>query len=120
MPPAFGCCGACSFWAACSWPTGVLENGRLGAIGNGFGEEWIFMVFATVIGGVGMDGGKGTILGALTGVLVRGLVIGLVIGVVQSILTLIGVFGFWQLVIYGTHHPHRADDQLYCRGKAQD
>ncbi len=56
------------------WP-GVLETGRLGGISANQGVGWIFMVFAAaVIGGVSMDGGKGTILGALTGVLVIGLV----------------------------------------------
>lgn len=92
---------------------GVLETGRLGAIGNNMGVGWIFMVFAAaVIGGVSMDGGKGTILGALTGVLV--------IGLVQNILTLIGVSGFWQPVIYGGIILIALMISRIAGGKAQD
>lgn len=92
---------------------GVLETGRLGAIGNNMGVGWIFMVFAAaVIGGVSMDGGKGTILGALTGVLV--------IGLVQNILTLIGVSGFWQPVIYGAIILIALMISRIAGGKAQD
>ncbi|GAA0380506.1 ABC transporter permease [Acrocarpospora corrugata] len=73
---------------------GVLETGRLGGISANQGVGWIFMVFAAaVIGGVSMDGGKGTILGALTGVLV--------IGLVENILTLKGVPGEWKQLVYG-------------------
>ncbi|WP_308164445.1 ABC transporter permease [Nonomuraea sediminis] len=92
---------------------GVLETGRLGAIGNGQGVGWIFMVFAAaVIGGVSMDGGKGTILGALTGVLV--------IGLVQNILTLKGVSGFWQPVVYGCIILIALMISRIAGGKAQD
>jgi simple sugar transport system permease protein/ribose transport system permease protein len=73
---------------------GLLETGRLGGISANQGSGWIFMVFAAaVIGGVSMDGGKGTILGALTGVLV--------IGLVENILTLKGVPGEWKQLVYG-------------------
>ncbi|WP_083958806.1 ABC transporter permease [Herbidospora mongoliensis] len=73
---------------------GILETGRLGGISANQGVGWIFMVFAAaVIGGVSMDGGKGTILGALTGVLV--------IGLVENILTLQGVPGEWKQLVYG-------------------
>ncbi|MFI7424736.1 ABC transporter permease [Nonomuraea sp. NPDC049684] len=92
---------------------GILETGRLGAIGNEMGDGWIFMVFAAaVIGGVSMDGGKGTVLGALTGVLV--------IGLVQNILTLIGVSGFWQPVIYGGIILIALIISRIAGGKAQD
>lgn len=93
--------------------SGILETGRLGAIGNGMGVGWIFMVFAAaVIGGVSMDGGKGTILGALTGVLV--------IGLVQNILTLKGVSGFWQPVVYGFIILIALMISRIAGGKAQD
>ncbi|GAA0921004.1 ABC transporter permease [Nonomuraea longicatena] len=92
---------------------GILETGRLGAIGAGQGVGWIFMVFAAaVIGGVSMDGGKGTILGALTGVLV--------IGLVQNILTLKGVSGFWQPVVYGGIILVALMISRIAGGKAQD
>lgn len=92
---------------------GILETGRLGAIGSGQGVGWIFMVFAAaVIGGVSMDGGKGTILGALTGVLV--------IGLVQNILTLKGVSGFWQPVVYGCIILIALIISRIAGGKAQD
>ncbi|MCA2223078.1 ABC transporter permease [Nonomuraea aurantiaca] len=92
---------------------GVLETGRLGAIGSNQGVGWIFMVFAAaVIGGVSMDGGKGTILGALTGVLV--------IGLVQNILTLKGVSGFWQPVVYGCIILIALIISRIAGGKAQD
>jgi simple sugar transport system permease protein/ribose transport system permease protein len=92
---------------------GVLETGRLGAIGSNQGVGWIFMVFAAaVIGGVSMDGGKGTIVGALTGVLV--------IGLVQNILTLKGVSGFWQPVVYGAIILIALMISRIAGGKAQD
>jgi ribose/xylose/arabinose/galactoside ABC-type transport system permease subunit len=92
---------------------GILETGRLGAIGANQGVGWIFMVFAAaVIGGVSMDGGKGTILGALTGVLV--------IGLVQNILTLKGVSGFWQPVVYGGIILVALMISRIAGGKAQD
>ncbi|MFI6298225.1 ABC transporter permease [Nonomuraea sp. NPDC050790] len=92
---------------------GILETGRLGAIGSNMGVGWIFMVFAAaVIGGVSMDGGKGTILGALTGVLV--------IGLVQNILTLKGVSGFWQPVVYGAIILIALMISRIAGGKAQD
>lgn len=92
---------------------GILETGRLGAVGSNMGVGWIFMVFAAaVIGGVSMDGGKGTILGALTGVLV--------IGLVQNLLTLKGVSGFWQPVVYGAIILIALMISRVAGGKAQD
>ena len=49
---------------------GMLSTGRLGSIAAASGSGWIFQVFAaTVIGGVSMNGGRGSLFGALTGVL---------------------------------------------------
>jgi simple sugar transport system permease protein len=54
----------------------------------------IFTVFAAaVIGGISLDGGRGTMFGALTGVLL--------LGVVQNLLTLAQVPSFWIQAIYG-------------------
>ncbi|WP_214106598.1 ABC transporter permease [Acrocarpospora catenulata] len=92
---------------------GVLETGRLGGISANQGVGWIFMVFAAaVIGGVSMDGGKGTILGALTGVLV--------IGLVENILTLKGVPGEWKQLVYGVIILVALMISRVAGGRAQD
>lgn len=92
---------------------GILETGRLGGISANQGVGWIFMVFAAaVIGGVSMDGGKGTILGALTGVLV--------IGLVENILTLKGVPGEWKQLVYGGIILIALMISRIAGGKAQD
>ena len=58
------------------------------------GQRLIFTVFAAaVIGGISLDGGKGTMFGALTGVLL--------LGVVGNLLTLAQVPSFWIQAIYG-------------------
>jgi hypothetical protein len=57
----------------------------------------IFTVFA-VIGGISLDGGKGTMFSALTGVLL--------LGVVQNVLTLAQVPSFWiQAIDLRRDHP---------------
>ncbi|GAA2662894.1 MULTISPECIES: ABC transporter permease [Nonomuraea] len=92
---------------------GILETGRLGGISANQGVGWIFMVFAAaVIGGVSMDGGKGTIFGALTGVLV--------IGLVENILTLKGVPGEWKQLVYGVIILVALMISRVAGGKAQD
>ncbi|WP_329109430.1 ABC transporter permease [Micromonospora sp. NBC_01699] len=73
---------------------GLLMTGRLGSVAAAQGEGMIFTVFAAaVIGGVSMDGGKGTLFGALCGVIVLGLI--------NNILTLAGVSAQWIQAIYG-------------------
>ncbi|MGI5241494.1 ABC transporter permease [Dactylosporangium sp. CA-139066] len=73
---------------------GLLMAGRLGSIASNQGDQMIFRVFAAaVIGGVSMNGGKGTLFGALCGVLVLGLV--------SNILTLAGVSAQWIQAVYG-------------------
>ena len=48
---------------------GLLMTGRLGSVAAAQGDGMIFTVFAAaVIGGVSLDGGKGTLFGALCGV----------------------------------------------------
>ena len=60
---------------------GLVITGYVGAISANQGNGMIFTVFAAaVIGGISLDGGKGTMFGALTGVLL--------LGVVQNLLTL--------------------------------
>jgi ribose/xylose/arabinose/galactoside ABC-type transport system permease subunit len=73
---------------------GILETGRLGAIGANMGEGMIFTVFAAaVIGGISLNGGKGTLFGALCGVLMLGLI--------QNLLTIMRVDGHWFGAING-------------------
>jgi ribose/xylose/arabinose/galactoside ABC-type transport system permease subunit len=74
--------------------SGILFAGRLGSIAAAQGQGLIFTVFAaSVIGGISLDGGRGTLFGALCGVVVLGLI--------QNILTLAGVTGEWIGAIYG-------------------
>ncbi|NUT50040.1 MAG: ABC transporter permease [Saccharothrix sp.] len=73
---------------------GVLMTGRLGSVAVAQGDGMIFTVFAaTVIGGVSLDGGRGTLFGALSGVLMLGLI--------ENILRLLSVNSFWIKAIYG-------------------
>jgi len=73
---------------------GLVITGYVGAISANQGNGMIFTVFAAaVIGGIALDGGTGTMFGALTGVLL--------LGVVQNLLTLAQVPSFWIQAIYG-------------------
>ncbi len=73
---------------------GLMVTGYVGAISANQGNGMIFTVFAAaVIGGISLDGGRGTMFGALTGVLL--------LGVVQNVLTLAQVPSFWVQAIYG-------------------
>jgi simple sugar transport system permease protein len=73
---------------------GLMLSARLGSVAAAQGSGMIFTVFAAaVIGGISLDGGKGTMFGALTGVLL--------LGVVQNMLTLAEVSSFWIQAIYG-------------------
>jgi simple sugar transport system permease protein len=67
---------------------GILLAGHLGSVAEVSGNGWIFQVFAgCVIGGVSMNGGRGTIFGAFTGILL--------LFVVQNVLTLEHVGANW-------------------------
>jgi simple sugar transport system permease protein len=73
----------------------------------------IFIVFAAaVVGGISLNGGKGTLFGALCGVLVLGLI--------QNILTLGGVPGEWFQAIYGAIIVGILVLARLTTGKAQD
>ncbi|WP_225848584.1 ABC transporter permease [Streptomyces sp. HPF1205] len=73
---------------------GVLYTGHYGSISADQGSGWIFQVFAaTVIGGVSLNGGRGTLLGALTGVLTLQLVV--------NVMTLAGVPPLWNQFLNG-------------------
>lgn len=73
---------------------GLILAGRLGAVSANQGNGMIFTVFAAaVIGGISLDGGRGSVLGALGGVLL--------LGVLENVLTLAQVQTFWVQAIYG-------------------
>ncbi|GAA0412281.1 ABC transporter permease [Microbispora corallina] len=67
---------------------GLLLAGRLASVAASQGSGAIFTVFAAaVIGGVSLNGGKGTVFGAFTGILL--------LYMIQNVLTLAGVPAQW-------------------------
>jgi simple sugar transport system permease protein len=73
---------------------GILYSGHYGSVSATQGSGWIFQVFAaTVIGGVSLNGGKGSVFGALTGVLTLQLVV--------NVMTLAGVPALWNQFLNG-------------------
>lgn len=73
---------------------GLLLMGRLESVLSGQGENMIFTVFAaSVIGGISLSGGRGTMFGALTGVLL--------LGIISNILTLSQIQPFWIDAAFG-------------------
>ncbi|MGW8554697.1 ABC transporter permease [Streptomyces tubercidicus] len=73
---------------------GLMVTGYVGAISADQGNGMIFTVFAAaVIGGISLQGGRGSMWGATTGVLL--------LGVVQNVLTLAQVPSFWIQAVYG-------------------
>ena len=67
---------------------GLLLSGRLASVAAAQGNGAIFTVFAAaVIGGVSLNGGKGTMFGAFTGILL--------LFMIQNVLTLAGVPAQW-------------------------
>ena len=73
---------------------GLLLSGRLGAVTAQQGSNLIFTTFAaSVIGGISLNGGKGSLAGALAGVLL--------LGIVTNILTLSQIASFWIDATFG-------------------
>lgn len=73
---------------------GLMLTGRIASVTSAQGEGMIFTVFAAaVIGGVSLNGGRGSLLGAATGVLLLGLI--------QNLLVLSNVPSFWINAVYG-------------------
>jgi simple sugar transport system permease protein len=67
---------------------GLMLAGRLASVAAAQGQGAIFTVFAAaVIGGVRLNGGKGTVFGAFTGALL--------LYMIQNVLTLAGVAAQW-------------------------
>lgn len=74
---------------------GLLISGRLAAVPAAQGSGAIFQVFAAaVIGGVSLNGGRGSVFGAFTGVLLLFMII--------NVLTLAGVPAQWTTFLNGT------------------
>ena len=73
---------------------GLMLTSRIASVTAAQGDGMIFTVFAAaVIGGISLNGGKGSMIGALTGVLLLGLI--------QNVLILTNVPSFWIDAIYG-------------------
>lgn len=73
---------------------GVLLAGRLASATTDLGQGMVFTVFAAaVVGGVSLQGGRGTMIGALGGVLL--------LGVIDTGLNLMQVSSFWVQAITG-------------------
>ncbi|CAG7612623.1 ABC transporter permease [Actinacidiphila bryophytorum] len=68
--------------------SGLMLSGRLASVASAQGNGYIFTVFAAaVIGGISLNGGKGSVFGAFTGILLLYLI--------QNVLTLGGVPAQW-------------------------
>ena len=92
---------------------GALMVGRLGSDSATQGAGWIFNAFAAaVLGGISLNGGKGTMFGAMCGVLMLGLV--------QNILTLAHVDGNWIGAVNGAIIIGALVLARLTTGKAQD
>jgi simple sugar transport system permease protein len=73
---------------------GLLLSGRLASVAAGQGNGDIFTVFAAaVIGGISLNGGRGSMFGAFTGVLL--------LFMIQNVLTLGGVPAQWISALNG-------------------
>jgi simple sugar transport system permease protein len=74
--------------------SGLMLTGRMASVLSGQRQNMIFTVFAAaVIGRISLNGGKGSILGALCGVVL--------LGITSNILTLSNVETFWISATYG-------------------
>jgi simple sugar transport system permease protein len=73
---------------------GLMLTGRLASVVSSQGDGMIFTVFAAcVIGRISLNGGRGSMLGALCGVLL--------LGIVSNILVLSRIEPFWISAAYG-------------------
>ena len=92
---------------------GLLLTGRLASVAAAQGNGAIFTVFAAaVIGGVSLNGGRGTIFGAFTGILLLYLI--------QNVLTLAGVPAQWIGALNGAIILVALILARITSGKAQD
>lgn len=74
--------------------SGILLVGQVASVPSNLGTNMIFTVFAAaVLGGIDLNGGRGSVLGAALGVLL--------LAIIQNILTLSQVPSFWINAAYG-------------------
>jgi simple sugar transport system permease protein len=92
---------------------GLLLSGRLASVAAAQGNGYIFTVFAAaVIGGVSLNGGKGTMFGAFTGILL--------LYMIQNVLTLASVPAQWIGALNGAIILIALVLSRITSGKAQD
>jgi simple sugar transport system permease protein len=73
---------------------GLMLTGRLASVVSSQGQNMIFTVFAAaVIGRISLNGGRGSMIGALSGVLL--------LGIIGNILTLSSIESFWISAAFG-------------------
>jgi simple sugar transport system permease protein len=73
---------------------GLMLTGRLASVVSSQGQNMIFTVFAAaVIGRISLNGGRGSMIGALCGVLL--------LGIIANILTLSNIESFWISAAFG-------------------
>jgi simple sugar transport system permease protein len=92
---------------------GLLLTGRLASVAASQGNGAIFTVFAAaVIGGVSLNGGRGTVFGAFTGILL--------LYMIQNVLTLAGVPAQWIGALNGAIILFALIISRITSGQAQD
>lgn len=92
---------------------GMLLSGRLASVAAAQGNGDIFNVFAAaVIGGISLNGGKGTVFGAFTGVLL--------LFMIENVLTLAGVPAQWISALNGAIILIALAVSRITSGKAQE
>lgn len=92
---------------------GILFVGRLGSIAATQGQGMIFQVFAAaVIGGVSLNGGRGSLFGAVTGVLTLKLI--------DNVMNYIGVDPVWEQFLDGVIILGALVVSRFTSGEAQD
>jgi simple sugar transport system permease protein len=93
--------------------SGILYVGHYGSISATQGSGWIFQVFAAaVIGGVSLNGGRGSLFGALTGVVALQLIL--------NVMTFAHVPGVWYPLLNGIIILAALIISRFSSGEAQD
>lgn len=86
--------GVFIFGSVIATVAGLMLTSRIASVTTDQGNDLIFTVFAAaVIGGISLNGGRGSMIGAFSGVLL--------LGIVQNILVLSNVPSFWINAVYG-------------------
>ena len=92
---------------------GILYVGHYGSISADQGNGWIFQVFAAaVIGGVSLNGGRGSLFGALTGVVALQLIL--------NVMNFAHVPPVWDKLVYGVIILVALVVSRFTSGEAQD